>query len=245
MLSYSGSQPISASALQNFNRNYENFNSLSNANNIGLPTHNRLPLASMNAANIPITNQLRNMPIANNIASANSNIFLNNLSGNNNLPARNLISNNLANSNLLNGNTVHTFANNMNVANSNLANQYLYNTNLANLNSVNQNLAHTKLQNNFYDYNSNICNSVSNPNSINMNVASVNLANGYNINTGKFEPINNQLLAEALSAYNSGIEIIADGLEVGGSLSIRGQYPIQGTVGLNGNLPSNGMATTL
>ncbi|XP_059062463.1 putative uncharacterized protein DDB_G0286901 [Achroia grisella] len=197
VLSYDGSQLISSPAFQNFNGNRQNLNSISNANNIGLATNNILPMANINAANNIINaNQLTNMPIGNNFANANSDVFRNNLLTNNfgnNLEVRNLFNNNLANS----------------VANSNLAN------------------------------------AVANANLVNANVANINLANGYNINSGKFEPVNNPTFAQLVAAHNSGVQLLADGLQVGGALLIRGQYPIQGTVGVNGNLESRGMASVL
>nr|XP_053621612.1 uncharacterized protein LOC128681619 isoform X1 [Plodia interpunctella] len=85
----------------------------------------------------------------------------------------------------------------------------------------------------------------SNPNLVEASVANINLANGYNINTGTFTQPKNPILAEAFARQGCGVNILADALQVTGTVNVNGNYPIAANVAISGRLPNDGTATVV
>ncbi|CAH2083840.1 unnamed protein product [Euphydryas editha] len=86
---------------------------------------------------------------------------------------------------------------------------------------------------------------IANANLANANLAALNNANLANIN-GNMATFNlGNWLVTSGSPGNQrfGIQVVADALEVGGTVAVNGHIPIFGTVTVNGNLPTDGSAT--
>ncbi|VVC91439.1 unnamed protein product [Leptidea sinapis] len=84
----------------------------------------------------------------------------------------------------------------------------------------------------FVNGNQNIAALASSLASINGNMATFNIGNG-----GAFTVTSGSPNSPAF-----GIQVLADALEVGGTVAVNGQIPIFGTVAVNGNLPTDGTA---
>ncbi|CAH0717142.1 unnamed protein product, partial [Brenthis ino] len=147
------------------------------------------------------------------------------------------IANGMMNGNLMNGQVTNSQIVNVQPANAQVASNQLANAQL--VNAVNENAAMITNQeiaainkaNLANAGNANLANLAGKLANINGNVATFDLGNAFTVTSGS--PGNQAF----------GIQLLADALEIGGTVAVNGQIPIFGTVALNGNLPTDGTAS--
>ncbi|RVE42359.1 hypothetical protein evm_012980 [Chilo suppressalis] len=211
--------------LQNYNANIPRTVALQN----GLPNTAVTGLQNIGVS-LPISNP--NVQLSQTIPTGS---FANNLINSN--IANSLVTSNLANANYVTsslGNANNIYSTNLGA---NIIPTGIPTSNIvtANANLLGNNVA--TIGNNFVG--ANLVNAnLAGQNNLIAAAVPVNLANGYNINTGTFA-VTNTGLAQYLN-QPCGIQILADALEVGGSVGVNGQMPFYTTITANGQLPSSG-----
>lgn len=147
------------------------------------------------------------------------------------------MANGIMNANLMNGQVTNSQIVNIQPANAQVASNQLAKAQIVNtLNEnaamiTNQEIAAINKANLANAGNANLANLAGNLAKINGNVATFDLGNSFTVTSGS--PGNQAF----------GIQLLADALEIGGTVAVNGQIPIFGTVALNGNLPTDGTAS--
>ncbi|XP_022115522.2 putative uncharacterized protein DDB_G0282133 [Pieris rapae] len=211
-------------------QNLNNFTPLANnraaiSRPLAYANYNTNNLLNANIANAQVTNaELENARFAN-LQIANAEI------ANAKFANAQLANAELANAKFANGQIANAERANLNYGNAELArfqpswasnNNAIVNTNVenANANSLNN------LGNAGFWANNNLVN-------LNGNMATFSLGDGPHAFT---------ITSGSPNSPPFGIQLMADALEVGGTVSVNGMYPIYGTVAVNGNLPTDGSA---